>query len=66
MTAQAARALAIERIAERELMFKSILRYLWWFRVFIEHYFAVVLFPKDIANIFPDSVNFCFWEFGLN
>lgn len=64
ITAQAASAEAIERIAERELMFKSILRYFWWFRIFIEHYPAVVLFPEDIANVFTNGINLGLAGFG--
>jgi hypothetical protein len=66
ITAQAANADAIERIAASELMFKSILRYFRWFRILVHHYPAVVLFPEDIANVFADGINPGLRKVGLN
>lgn len=64
ITAQAANADAMERIAASELMFKSILRYLWRFRILIEHYPSVILFPEDIANVFTNGINLGLAGFG--
>lgn len=66
ITAQAASADAIERIAASELMFKSILRYFRWFRVFGEKYPTVVFFPEDIANVFTDGINSVLRKVGFN
>jgi len=64
MTAQAANADAKDTMAASEFTFKSILRYIRWFRILIEHYPAVVLFPQDIANIFTDGINLGLAGFG--
>lgn len=66
ITAQAANADANETMAASEFIFKSILRYFWWFRIFIEHYPAVVLFPEDIANVFADGINPGLCKVGLD
>lgn len=64
MTAQAANADAKDTMAASEFTFKSILRYIRWFRILIEHYPAVVLFPEDIANVFTDGINLGLAGFG--
>jgi len=64
ITAQAANADAKDTIAASEFTFKSILRYLWRFRILIKHYPAVVLFPEDIANVFTDGINLGLAGFG--
>jgi hypothetical protein len=64
MTAQAANADAKDTMAASEFTFKSILRYIRWFRILIEHYLAVVLFPEDIANVFTDGINLGLAGFG--